>query len=455
MNKKNLILTSTVGMSRQDWLAFRQPMTHVRKFVIEWLRKEIDDDFVEQEDFFIRGKDAYTMLKKCFGTQAWKDFIFPTIGASEIAALLGLNPYKSIIELYFEKIGAKPVFDFDNDAMFWGRELEEQIADKWQYYDGSTEGMIANFAEKKIIRKCRRVNAYMQNKNFPWLFVSLDRVINKQKTGQEVLNEGPLECKTISGYVAKMWEGGIPPMYVAQLQGQIAVGEMEYGEMAVLKDGRWFELYPFDKHPKITAKIIQETGNFFNMVKKGIQHFLLHQFCPFESGQQDHWAACEQLSPDPDGSDAYKNYLSETYKESIAGKEVRGGVDELELASNYKYYAARQKDFEFLQTECANKLKNFMKDAAKLTFGNEGSCTWRKGAKGTRIFRVNVKITKNYLPEAFRDRTVPEKPKAVTKPKEKKKAEKKPAAKKKAVVVFREMRPTLKKAAKKGKSGKK
>src|SRR5690606_31934239 len=134
MNKQNLIMTPTAEMPREKWLEFRQPMTHVKKFIEEevWpLGQKINWATTER-------KVLYTALKEFFlSSEKWKGFVFPTLGASEVAAIMGLNPYKSSIELYFEKIGAKPVYDQDNAAMFWGRELEEQIAEKWQYWDGT------------------------------------------------------------------------------------------------------------------------------------------------------------------------------------------------------------------------------------------------------------------------------------------------------------------------------
>lgn len=389
MNKKDLILTSTVGMPREAWLEFRQPLTHIRSFFKKW----VDAVKGPQPEYF-----TFDILKEFFSTDAWKDFVFPCIGGSEVATLLALNPYKSIIELYYEKIGAKPIYDFDNVAMFWGRELEEQIAEKWQYWDGSPEGLINNFKEDNIIRKCRRLNAYVQNKKFPWLFVSLDRVINKQMTGKEEVNEGSLECKTISGYSAAMWESGIPPMYVAQLQGQLLACDFGYGEISILKDGRYFEVYPFDKHDIICDRIIKTSKAFFELVKEGAKQFLLYSHCQDEE-KMNYYAELERIAPEPDGSEAYKNYLSEKYsQEQPTG--ILGGIVEETLAQDYKYFAEEIKVLDLKQTEAANKLKAFMKENIKIDLGKAGSVTWKDNGKGSRTFRVNVKLDPGHVPEA-------------------------------------------------------
>lgn len=405
MNKKNLILTATKSMNRQQWLEFRQPLTHVRNFLDSKLRlKGVDHDV-----FWLHGdnrtpdlvESLYNVLIETFKQDDWQNFQFPTIGGSEISSIMGLNPYKSSIELYFEKVGLKKTFDGDNVAMFWGRELEEQIAEKWQYWDGSAEGMIDNFAKGNIKRKCRRINFYVQNRNTPWIFVSLDRVINKTKTDQEVLDEGCLECKTISGWSSDMWEGGIPVMYVAQLQTQLLTCEFLFGEMAILKDGRFFDVIPFDKHPDICDRIIKDSEHFFQIVKKGIEEYFLWTYAPTDELKQQHYHNIEQLAPEPDGSDAYKNYLSQAYQNATA-EGIIGGVLELDLAKKYKFYGAKINDFETLQQECSNKLKAFMKESSKIDLGKDGSVTWNNNAKGTRVFRVNVKLDPDYLPEAFK-----------------------------------------------------
>lgn len=403
MNKKNLILTSTVGMTRQQWLEFRQPILHVKKFICEWFTDQLASNTpIKQENVFFRSQMSHTNLKHFFASDEWKAYLFPCIGASEISPLLGLNPYYSSIELYYEKVGIKPYFDQDNEAMFWGRELEQEIADKWQYWDGSPEGMIANFNASDMKRKCRKINAYVQNRAFPWIFVSLDRIINKQYTEVEAVNEGSLECKTIVGFVSKMWEGGIPPMYVAQLQTQLGVFEFDFGEIAILKDGRYFFVYPFDKHTGIVNRLKKEAEEFFVKVKYGIQCWLLHQVCVDEHEQQRLYSEIERVAPEADGSDSYKNYLSEKYQQSQFGEEIEGTIVEEELARQYKFYDKRINDYKYMKTECRNKLCAYMKDKPILKLGDLGTVTWKEEGKKGRVFRVLIKADTEYTPEHFK-----------------------------------------------------
>lgn len=382
MNTKPLILTSTVGMSREDWLSFRKPITHV---------KELFPNLK-----FVQSLKEYETLQEFFAGEYWKQFFFPCIGGSEIASVKGLNPYKSVIELFYEKVGVKPTYDIDNVAMFWGRELEEQIAEKWQYWDGDPDTQIENYTKQNVIRRCRRLNAYVQNKKFPWIFISLDRVINKA-AGKE---EGSLECKTISGYAADMWENGIPPMYVAQLQTQLAVCGFDHGEIALLKDGRHFDVLPFDRSEGIINALVEASREFFELVKKGVALYALYLTCPDEAKRPYLLAEIDKLAPEPDGSPAYEKYLNTRYKDE--GIELPGGLDELEAARDYMYYNRALKALEEEKTLASNKLKAFMKEANRIDFNENGYVSWKENAKGTRSISVKVKGHEDHIPESVK-----------------------------------------------------
>lgn len=388
MNKQNLVMTPTGDMNREQWLQFRNPVNHVKIFLNDWFVMAPGSDEIEGGySFPLNNVD---LLKKVFQTPEWLAYIFPCIGASEISSIVGLNPYKSVIELFYEKVGLKETFNEDNAAMFWGRTLESTIADKWQFWEGSQESVIQNSNSGKVVRKCRRVNFYTQNKNTPWIYVSLDRIINKYG-GRE---EGSLECKTISGYAADMWQDKIPPMYVVQLQTQLLTYEFKYGEMAILKDGRGFEVYEFDIHPDICERLKTESKKFFDLVKLGIENYLLYK----ASGDAQYLAKIDSFSPEPDGSTAYETYLKETYNKD-GGYEKLGGVVEVHLAKGYKYFDGQIKESEAKKRECANKLRDFMRDAAVIDLGNEGKVSWKADKNGNRTLRVKINVEDDFKPD--------------------------------------------------------
>lgn len=413
MNRNKLILTSTVGMSREQWLAFRSPVHHVKKFVIEQLFGSLEDP----SSFFVKSLENYNLVCKVFRSQEWKDFVFPTIGASEISSLMGLNPWKSSIELFYEKCGVKQSFDQTNEFMFWGKEHEEMLAENWQYWEGSPESMIANKEAGNIIRRCRKVNAYIQNKDFPYLFVSLDRLINKGSNQAEEC----LELKLIRWFAAQLWENGIPPMYIVQLQQQLLVTDLKRGELGVLQDGMQFSVYPFDRHYKLCDRIKEQSYKFYKNIKIAVSHFVASLVCPNEDRIKLHFAEIDKVSPEPDGSRSYENFLNEKYKDNQG--EIIGGEIELKLARHYKYFDQQGKKQQELKRECGNKLKAILKEANKIDLGKNGSITWRQTSRNTRTLRVNVKIDESFKPDLIPSIKKQEKPP--------KKIRKKPLKKKK------------------------
>jgi predicted phage-related endonuclease len=190
----------------------------------------------------------------------WHFFRFQNgLGASDIGCVLGLTAsWKSPIELFYQKLDPALCMQEENIFMFFGSEQEEWICDKYQYWSGTTKSLMENFRAGKMIKKVQRVNAYIQNPNYPWLFVSLDRKINKDENGEE----GLLEAKWISGWVANKFIGGIPPSHMAQVQTQLLVSEITYGDLATVVDGHTFDVYGFKPDQEIFDAIITKDKRF-------------------------------------------------------------------------------------------------------------------------------------------------------------------------------------------------
>lgn len=323
--KSHLIITSTVGMPREDWLRFRK-----------------------------KG-----------------------IGASDVGTILGMNPYKSALELFYERLTPDPEFSVENIAMFMGREQEDFIADLWQFWEGSQETMMLNYRADKIIRKCQRVNGIVQNPKYPWLFVNLDRKINKGIKGEE----GALELKTIAGYEADKWEAGIPTPYMIQVLTQMLVCEFTFGELAVFKDGRNFEVYPFDYNENICNHIIETTKAFWDKVEMGrmylTQEFEARKNFNIQLADECH-AKLEMLEPAPDGSEGYEKFMREKFKKNIAEVGLIAGTD-LDWEDAFAIHKlkeeikAREEEMQLHKNIIMRRIGGMR----KLDFGKRGFISWQ------------------------------------------------------------------------------
>lgn len=335
--KSKLLFTSTVGMDRDTWLQFRT-----------------------------RG-----------------------LGASEVGSVLGLDDYTSSLELFYRKIGEVPTFDVESMAAFMGREQEDLIAQMWQYWDGDQESMIANYRADKVVRRCQRVNAYIQHPEFPWLYVSLDRKMLKH-AGR---GEGTLELKTITAWEADKWEAGIPPKWLTQVNTQMLVPEFDHGEMAVLQDARKLHVLPFERSDTIVQHIVVRTKEFWDRVVEA-RKLVNEKYHPSNQWNQrrldELTAAIDALAPEPDGTLAYSNYLAERHQRPEYA-ERSGNLEELEHAQQHRALALQIDNLEEQKRQHENALKVAMSDHQLLTFGLHGKVYWSLSDRG-RTFRNKVKV---------------------------------------------------------------
>lgn len=320
----------------------------------------------------------------------WLTYRHEGIGASEVGTILGLDDYMSSLELYYYKIGAVARFDTETIFQFMGRYHEETIADLWQYWDGDEESVIRNYKDTKIVRKCQRVNAFVKNPDYPWLYVSLDRKINKTDSA----GEGTLELKTISGYEADKWEAGLPPKYVIQVNVQMLVCEFTFGEMAILQDGRRLFVLPFESNQNIKNHIIQKTKTFWDRVIEGRKLVNEMFFCMQEFNQRrvdELTSEIDRLAPEPDGTLVYADYLKKKFNRPNSA-ERKGTKEELDIATAAAGASIMIKQWEESKILSESYLKKIMGDEVQvLNFEGAGKVYWSKTANGNRIFRNKIK----------------------------------------------------------------
>jgi putative phage-type endonuclease len=328
-----------------------------------------------------------------YGTDEWYAFRKNGIGGSEVGNLLLPNPdYDSAIWIFHEKVGTIESRKFDNEAMFWGREHEDSIADKWRYWDGTQDGYIQNFKDKKIIRECRNVNGYIVNPKYPWLFASLDRVMNVKGgrnliTGEPLKTEGVLECKTMNQWVAQKWEDGMPVYYLMQIHQYMAIIESDYAEIAVLENGNKLRIEKIQRDDGLCEKIINITKGFwYNRVLPAKEAFIKRQEAEktgnmHEIEKQD--AIIQQLEPDPDKTKSYQEFMSKRYLQER--ESIEGTMEYFDLCKKDKVLLGVKNLIDDERTGIANILikELTLSGAESIDFGKLGSYSWseRKGSK--------------------------------------------------------------------------
>lgn len=189
------------------------------------------------------------------------------IGGSDAGAICGLNPYTSAIGVFLNKTGKLEEKE-DNEAMRQGRDLEEYV--------------VQRFCEATGL-KVRRSNMMYVNKEYPFMFADVDRLVIGEEAG--------LEAKTANVFQADKWkDGNIPAHYVIQCYHYMAVTGKRSWYIAVLIMGQGFQYMKLTWDDDIIGSLIQLEKEFWE------KHVLTGSM------------------PEPDGSKASSEVIAQYFK---------------------------------------------------------------------------------------------------------------------------------------------
>ena len=172
------------------------------------------------------------------------------VGASEIAAIAGLNPHESPWGVWRRKVGDAP----DKDAteqMEWGNRLEPAIR---QAYADRTGAIISVPPTS------------MFSKDLPWARATPDGIVFKP----EPTRLGLFQAKNVGVWVERAWSDA-PPEYV-QLQEhwEMFVTGDERADVGVLIGGNDFRIYTIHRDDKLIADLVDIAAAFWRRVEQKI-----------------------------------------------------------------------------------------------------------------------------------------------------------------------------------------
>jgi putative phage-type endonuclease len=173
------------------------------------------------------------------------------IGGSDIAVVLGINPYKTVYELYEEKVNGFTQDLSNNEKVIWGNLLEEPIAQRYQQLTG-----------KALVR-----SEMVRHAQYPFLIANPDRLIVSEKKG--------LEIKAVGENTKHLWgESGsqiIPDYYYVQAAHYMLVLDYQEWDVAALIGGQELRIYSFERDKEMDELIISKGSEFwYNHVQKQV-----------------------------------------------------------------------------------------------------------------------------------------------------------------------------------------
>ena len=169
------------------------------------------------------------------------------LGASEVSAVVGINPFMTPLKLWAIKTGQVQPDNLDDvEAVEWGSRLERVVSAKFMDKHGV----------KLIARKSRYIHPIHE-----WLSCELDNIV----AGTDEL----VEIKTVNAWAWKAWENPdqLPAYVITQVMMQLGLSKRKVGWVACLCGGQKYieKKIVFDQ--EFYDNLVDQCVTFWRMVE--------------------------------------------------------------------------------------------------------------------------------------------------------------------------------------------
>ena len=276
------------------------------------------------------------------------------IGGSDVAAIMGVSPWKSAATVYLDKIGELPLEDNDSERMRIGRDLEEYVAQRFAEATG---------------KKVRRNNYMLHHDDYHFIFADIDR---------EVVGENAiLECKTTSSYGKSQWENEAPLHYQLQCQHYMLVTGAEICYIACLIGNEAFVYHVIERDAEAMSALLSIEKDFWTTYVEGGQ-------LPPPDGSDDYSEALRKIYP---GGDEKSIELSSKASRNIARLDV--------LNEEIK---ERKAEVDLLKQEIQLEMKD-----SEIAYGIDGRKVTYKSGERTSLDTKKLKLER---PDIYKEYAV-------------------------------------------------
>lgn len=318
---------------------------------------------------------------------AWLDARRTGLGGSDIAAVLGVSPYRTPASVYLDKIEGSTYEE--SEPAHWGKLLEDVVAKEFQQRTGM---------------KVQRVNSILRAGEDGWMIANIDRAIvnpsiaksvrlltpqKQELTGRMLSTDVILECKTASQYLADQWgpsqeaeicagesvsDYQIPCYYETQVQWYMGVTGARTAYVAVLIGGQDFRMYCVDRDDELIDGIRAICREFWE------EHIL------------------KQVPPKPvNFADVKRLFPKEN------GEMIEASNDLATAIGEYRTLSAQIKDLTAKKDGYATQIAEAIGDAEGVLIGGEKAATFKsvttRRFDSTRFKKSDPVVWAEYLTE--------------------------------------------------------
>ena len=284
------------------------------------------------------------------------------IGGSDVAALLGLSPHRTALELWADLMGRHQARGNEPLHLRFGRHAEPFVADEYE----RRRGLVAVAHPDPLFH---RLHGFM--------FGHVDRLVVSHPDEPAVVDgrvtaAGLLECKTASAFNRAAWgEDGsdlVPPHYLAQCAWYMAVTGCAWADLAVLIGNSELRVHRIERDAELEGLLIERAIRFWH----------------------DH--VLGQRPPEP----ATPADAALLYPRSLPASSVQAGPEVVRILERYR---SRCEEAARIRLECEElraRVQAHMGEAEELRAGPAVLATWRS-AKGAE--RIDTAALEAELPE--------------------------------------------------------
>ncbi len=285
---------------------------------------------------------------KGMANEDWLEIRKQGIGSSDAPTACGINPYKSMLELWLDKTGRATATKVEIDGyspLYWGHKLEP---------------LVAQFYQEKTGNKVRRVNAVLQHPESDKSFMLANLDYSVVGTDEVQI----LECKTTGEHGAKLWREGVPLYVTCQVQHQLAVTGKQSAHVCVLLCGHETRIYQVERDEQLIEQLIELEKQFWHYVET-------------------------DTPPPADHSKSASQAIKQLYPTANKLSKIDLKTDDTANQLFNELLTQRQliDDSEKQRDQCKHQLQMLIKDN-ELAFFNKGSISWKQTKKGNRRFVV-------------------------------------------------------------------
>lgn len=267
------------------------------------------------------------------------------IGGSDIAAIAGIHPYRSALNVYMDKLGIETINEVaprNEEAIWWGNRLEDILALRYQQDTGAV---------------LLRPKDVIVHATLPWARALPDRLV---RIGKE---RGGWEGKTAGFRQSPRWgaEGDeVPEEYLLQTAWYCAVTDRPWWDLSVLLGGQDWRTFRLPRDTDLEKRLLEIGAQF--------------------------WEQCvvAQKPPAPDGSNEARLALAELYPRDLR-PELLPATDKMEYqAEVLKVVRGLLATYEGQKTKAENMLKSLIGDATGIRLESGEKIMW-KATKGREV----------------------------------------------------------------------